>query len=322
MTSAVLSLLLALPARSAVINAPAAAAASAGALGAVPLLPVPSIGAQLAPSLPSFLSVENPEDRVMLARIVEAAKASPTAAAVLARVEKAAAVRGRPLVVEVLKMKESGTYNLDWGIISLRRKDLADAPVENVPTIVHEMLHLLQTDELKVPSDLLETELEAYVVDFRVHRELGVTPAPGSYDARAQAAFKRGFEPFMRFLKTEYPEDASFWRTRSKDYESRLRKGLDASVAERAAVAAEREDRRRVLAQMERLGHGESELKTYHADSIAPLDTAIATLDRGIAWALKDLEVFASPETLKKARDYARGVVRKARAYQKRFAAP
>ena len=282
----------------------------------------PGISAPLGspmPTLPSYLSVANPEDRIVLAEIVHAAQASPTAVAVLAQVARTAEASGRPVVIEVLNMKESGTYNLDWGILSLRRQDMKNGPHTNVSTLIHELQHLLQTQRA-LPSDLLETELESYLLDFRVGREMGDTPRRGSYDERAQAAFKRGFEPFMEFLAKEYPEDSPMWKTRSRAYAARLRKGLSASEAKLDSLAKSRVERLRVLEQMRGLGHLEPELRNYRQDSIGPLDAMIETMTRAVEWARKDLAILADPVTRDQARAYARSVVRRARAYQKIFA--
>jgi hypothetical protein len=270
------------------------------------------------PSLPPYLSVANPADGLLIAGILHAAQASPAAVAVLAQVAQAAEVRGRPVVIEVVDMKESGTYNLDWGILSLRRRDLDDAPRANVSTLIHELQHLLQPRDL--PSDLLETELEAYVVDFRVSREMNDKPKRGSYDARAQSAFRKGLEPFMGFLRKEYPEDSQLHKTRTRAYEARLRVELAESSTKLADLEIERGERLRVLEQMRGLGHPESELDNYRQDAIAPVDAAIATLQRALDWARKDVAVLASPESRAKARAYARSVVRRARAFQKIFA--
>ncbi len=312
MTAAWLFVLLCLPARAAVVRAPLGEIPGLGGAAAV-------YAPSFVPVLPSYLSVANPADGLLLADIVRAAQASPTAMAVLAQIEQTAAKRRRPIAVEIVAMKESGAYNLDTGVLSLRRRDMAEGPRANVSTIIHELQHLLQSGRT-LPSDLLETELEAYVVDFRVSREMNDKPPRGSYDARAQAAFKRGLEPFMGFLRREYPEDAQLHKTRSKDYESRLRGELAASESRRAELAVERAERVRVLEQMRALGHAPSELGAYERDSIGPLDAALDALDRAIDWARKDIAILADPQTRAKARAYARSVVRRARAYQKIFA--
>lgn len=271
------------------------------------------------PILPSYLSVANPADAASLASILHAAQASPTAVAVLAQVAQAAQERGRPVVVEVVAMAEAGTYNLDWGVLSLRRKDMRDEPRSNVSTVIHELQHMLQTARRNLPSDLLETELEAYVVDFRVGRELGENPAPGSYDAKAHDAFRQGLEPFMGYLREQYPEDAQLHYTRSRAYEERLRRELVASEAKLKQLSQEKIERINVLKQMNELGHSPNELQNYTLDAIAPIDAAIQTLERAIAWAKNDIAVMTSPEARDAARRYARNVIRRARRFQKVF---
>ncbi len=298
----------------AVLAAPASAGVARAPVGLVPAVNV----AAVAP-LPSWLSVPVASDRVFIAQVLDAAKASPTAMAVLAKMEKAAVVRGRPLVVEIVKMTEAGTYNYDWGVLSLRRSDVEHGPRSNVQTLIHEMTHRLQAD-MPLPSDLLETELDSYITDFKIGRELGEKPSRGTWDWKAQRAYKRGLEPFLDYLQKQYPENAPLRGTRSKDYAARLRRELDASREELAAVRKERAERARVLEEMRRLGHPERETRAYAEDSVAPVDAVIATMERAIAWAEHDLGVFASPEKLAFARRYARAAVRRARAFQKIFA--
>jgi hypothetical protein len=298
-----------------------ASSASAGVVRApavIPGLPAPALGASFQAGLPPYLSVASPADASLIASVVQAAQASPTAVAVLAEVAKAAEVRGRPVVLEVVKMKESGTWNIDWGILSLRARDLKRDPRKNVATLIHELRHMLQT-QADIPSDLVEAELDAYVVDMRVDRELGVKPSR-PYDKRAAAAFKQGLPQFMDFLKKEYPEDAALWRTRSLAYRVRLESQLSSAQRSRAELAAKRAERAATLERMSALGHPPADLENFRQDVLAPIDAKLQTVDRLIAWARKDLAIFSSPERLASARRYARNAIRRARAFQKRFA--
>lgn len=286
-------------------------------VGPVGLSASPTFVAPL-PALPTFLNVANPADADLLAGVLREAQASPTAMAVLAQVSRVAEERGRPVVIEIVKIKESGTFNLDSGVLSLRRRDMKGAPRANVSTLIHELQHMLQTTRA-LPSDLLETELESYVVDFRVSREMRDIPKPGSFDARSQAAFKKGLEPFMEFLRKEYPENSQFHGTKSRAYEARLRKGLKTSTAKLERLRVERTERIQTLERMRELGHSADELSNYRQDTIGPLDGAIQTMERAVAWAVKDIEILSSPALRASARKYARSVVRRARAFQKVF---
>jgi len=278
----------------------------------------PSFAAPM-PTLPSFLSVASPADAALLASVLREAQRSPTALKVLAQVEAFAAARGRPVVVEIAKIKDAGTYSLDSGILSLRRRDLErDTPRANVALIIHELQHLLQTVH-DIPSDLLEAEVESYVVDFRVVRELKDVARPGSPDARLQAKFKEGFEPFMDYLGKRYSEDSPLYKTRARDYEDRLRASLVKSTAKLERLNEERAERMLVLDQMRRLGHSAPELDSYRQDELTPLDAKIELVLRQIGWSRKDIALLGDPARLAKARAYARAVVRRARAFQKIF---
>lgn len=301
------------PVRLPVVPSAPFSAASGLALPGSPA-PVPAL-----PALPAYLTVADPADRAWLAEVVSEARKSPTGRRVLVAAERALAARDRPLVVEVAAMEESGTYNYDWGVLSLRRRDQAEGARANAPTLIHELLHLIQSDR-PLPSDLIETELEAYLADFRVHRELGLTPKRGSYDDRAQRAFRRGVEPFMRFLAAQYPEDAALWRTRTKDYEARLRAGLVLSRADLKNLAADRAEKRAVLERMRAVGQPRRERRAYREDALAPLDAALEETRRAIAWAVADLAALANPESRAAARRYARSVIRRARYYQRSLA--
>ena len=312
MLAAALALLLAAPAFAVVIRAPAAPALPASCV-------VTPISAAPDASLPSFLSVADPGGRIMLADIIRAAQASPTARRILNQAALTAQIRGRPLAVEIAPLKELGTYSYDTGVLSLSLHDINDNPQANVSTLMHELVHFMQRD-LPLPSDLLETELEAYIVDFRVSHELGVKAPSDSFNASAQKELKKGFEPFMELLSAQYGEDALLWKTRSRAYEARLRSVLQRSSSKLKSLQTKRADKNRVLEQMRNMGQSESELDAYRDDALLPLDAAVKNLERALEWARKDLAVLADPETRRQARAYSHSVVRRARAFQKIFA--
>lgn len=290
-------------------------------LGVPATLGAPPVSLTAGPSvLPSYLSVANPADALKLSAVLQAAQASPTAMKVLAQVEQFVAERGHPVVVEVQRMKGGGAYSLDSGVLSLRRRDIdKDTPRANVALIIHELQHVLQTRH-DLPSDLLETEVESYMVDFRIVRELGDVARPGSTDAKLQAKFKEGFAPFMDYLGKRYSEDSPLYKTKSLDYTHRLMRGLDKATAKLGQVEEERAERLRVLKQMGRLGHPQHELSAYKQDEIAPLDAKIGELWREIRWAQSDIVLMLNPERVAKARAYSRSVIRRMRAFQKIFA--
>lgn len=280
---------------------------------AVPAAPV------AVPSLPSYLSVANPADRAWVAQIIQAAQASPTARKELLKVEQAVIARGRPVIVEVVKQPEAGAYNFDWDALSLRRKDQKYGAKASVSTLIHELRHFMQKD-LPVPSDLLETEIESYVIDFKVMKELRDKPRRGSYDERAHNAFKKGVPEFVKFLEKEYPEDQAFYNRRTSQYRRETAKNLEEAKAERRALESQKRERLAVIEQMRSVGHPKTLIDQYREDTVDPLDAKLVDVRRAISWATKDLAMLASPDTRAAARRYARNVIRRARRFQKVFA--
>ena len=94
MLIAALALLLAPPALAVAVRAPTAPAL-------LPSSVVAPISSAPDASLPSFLSVADPGGRIMLADIIRAAQASPTARRILNQAALTAQMRGRPLAVEI-----------------------------------------------------------------------------------------------------------------------------------------------------------------------------------------------------------------------------
>ena len=236
----------------------------------------------------------------------------------LSRVELMAQTRGRPVVVEVSKSRSDlGAYSFDTGVLTVNLVN--GNPNANVATLGHELVHYLQQN-MRLPSDLLETEVEAYITDFQISRELGYKQPRGEFNSAAQRNIKKGFGTFMRMLRKQYPEDASLWNTTTRDYKDRLHSIIKDS---RAKLAAERDDlakRKGTIEQMREAGYLKSEIKAYRQDNLPKIDARIVKFRRLIQWARKDLVVLSDPATLREARAYARSVVRRAREFQKKFA--
>ncbi|MBI5203047.1 MAG: hypothetical protein HY925_15755 [Elusimicrobia bacterium] len=119
------------------------------------------------PSAPEFLHATRPADREFLARAVEAARASPTAASILDRVEALAERRGRPVQVRIRDLGNNwGEYDYIEDRLDIHSR-FREEPALAAPTLAHELLHILQHEE-DVPADALELELEAHILTLRI----------------------------------------------------------------------------------------------------------------------------------------------------------
>ena len=309
-----LALFFAAPAPCVVVRAPAAPPA------AVPSSIVPAISAASGATLPSYLSVADQGDRTLLANILHAAQASPTAQSVLNRVALTAEAHGRPIAVEISKSESDlGAYSYDTGILTLNLQDVKGSPNANVATLIHELRHFMQRD-IALPSDLLETEVDSYITDFRVSRELGYKQPSDDFNAYAQTILKKGLKPFMLALRKQYPEDAFLWSTPTRDYQARLHSIIEKNNSKLEKKKAERAKKMGIMEQMRGIGQPQSEIKAYRQDNLPKIDARIVSLSRAIQWARKDLAILSDSAALRKARAYARAVIRRARTLQKELA--
>ncbi len=228
--------------------------------------------------------------------------------------------RGRPVVVEVSKSRNDlGAYSFDTGVLTVNLQDINGNPNANVATLSHELVHYMQ-ENMRLPSDLLETEVEAYITDFQVSKELGYKPPHREFNAAVQRNIKKGFGPFMRMLRKQYPEDASLWNTTTHDYKARLHFIIKDSRTKLATERDERAKKKGTIEDMRDAGYLKSQIRAYRQDNMPKIDARIIKFRRLIEWARKDLAVLSDPATLGPARAYARSVIRRAREFQKKFA--
>lgn len=257
----------------------------------------------LAAPRPVKFVVPNAAHRGFIKAVVGEAQASPTALGVLTSLPK-------PVPVVIGPEKTGGYYDFDTGVLGLGSNHLLEGPRRTVPTLAHESTHVLQKARAVLPSDSFEMEIEAYIVDFKTHRELGLKPPRGSYDDRAQKAFKKGYDQFIRFLGDEYPDNIRY-----ADYERHL-EGEEAGLLEmRAQLHAHLAERRAVLKTLRG-----REAKNFRAQYMLPLEKALQENKALLRWVRSDGKIMTDPIRRKAYRDEARRIRRRARAEQKKWA--
>lgn len=277
---------------------------------AIPALPPVVVS---PPLLPSYITVADPAHVAWVALALEGAQASPTAIRVLADVQEAVAAKGRPVLVDVARVKNAGTYDFDWEVLTTNPRDGKKGTPQAVALLIHELQHFVQ-NERKLPSDLLELEVEAYTTDMRVARELGARPQRGTFDDRAKRQLRRGPEAFMRWLNKQYPDNIRLSGRRATDYEADLlerhaRHQRAIEKLEKRCIALEG-----VARKMLEIGQPPRLVEQFRLANIRKLEIRLAKRLRDQAWIERDLELFSTPEGRERIRAYVRSVVRKARA--------
>lgn len=247
--------------------------------------------------------VPNAAHRGFIKAVYAEAAKSPTALAVLTSLPK-------PVPLVIGPQKTGGYYDFDTGVAGIGSRHLLEAPVQTVPTLAHEATHAVQKARAVLPSDSFEMEVEAYIVDFKTHRELGIKPPRGTYDDRAQRAFKKGYDEFIAFLKKEYPRNVRY-----RDYARHLR-GQEARVlASRARLRRRLAERAAVLKTLRG-----SEAANYRAQYLLPVRKQLQENKALLGWVRSDLAIMDDPVRREAYRDEARRIRLRARAEQKKWA--
>lgn len=223
--------------------------------------------------LPPYLAVSRAADREFIAATAQAASASPAGRAVLKRMERLAESRGRPVKVVVRDLKGNwGQYDYVRDVLEIHSR-FRDDPLLAAPTLVHELLHILQHAE-GVPAESLEMELEAHLVTVEVMDELGIEAGSDTFSAAARRELARSPEAYVEWLKGQLPGKllliGSDFETLEEEMEAevdelrdklerkpgaRARERLDWALHDLNAVTS-KEGRRRYRAFAERVAAG------------------------------------------------------------------
>jgi hypothetical protein len=185
----------------------------------------------------------------LLGTLVEAARPSPTAARVLERVA-AAARRGGQVRVEVKPLDGVlGEYDYSIGILRLDSLHAAEDPRQAAATLIHELVHVLQHAEDRMPAEALEMEMEAHAVSVRVLDELGVPEAQRDWFSRGvKKSLRRGPDVFERWLAGRLPGKWRHGEDSASDMIDELESEAD-GLFERAEAAKRGGERWLALAQ-------------------------------------------------------------------------
>lgn len=269
--------------------------------------------------LPEYLTVADSADRARVAAAVRAAERSPTAKRVLGAVARLAAAQGRPVPVYIGGTL-GGEFDYDTEVVGIGKRYRGRSPSAMATVLVHELQHVLQKSK-GLPGDALELELEAYLIDFTVHRELGVKPRPGSWDERAQAKFAEGVKPFMTWLLKEYGDNIPLIGSSVDAYDAVLaehQKKAERAIARHSKSLAKTQA---ILADMERTGQRPAAIAAYRDGVVAGFAGKLREAQVALDWAKRDRALLRRPVSRKRYQDFARRVHARAKALQKKWAA-
>lgn len=284
--------------------------------------PKPEAVVPPADGVPAYLSVPNPEDRPWVAKVLEAAQGSPTGRKVLSRIEKLTKEQGRPLTLVVLDLRSNnGEYVYDWEVVRLASSFRKLDPLFAAPTIVHELLHVLQKAD-GLPVDAVEMELEAHLITLRVIRELGVPLMPGSFEEGAHKALKKSAAKFVKYVVDAYDNNRPLGQGGLKAYVKWVEESR-AAASKRVAKLEKRLARERgIIDAMKDSGQTAESISKYEREIVGAIELKLLVERNGLAWNERDLRILSTPEGAARYRAFAARVRRMIREGRSTFLKP
>lgn len=296
------------------------AAANAGALfdgtaAVPPAAPATPQAPSAAPAAPlgAGLHMARPEHDAWLDAVVGVLSGSRTGRRVLRDIDHLAAVRGRPVMLDVKAIGNNGEFRYDSDLLVMDSGHLKRDPFQSAPILAHELQHVLQR-AMELPADALELEIESYTVENRVWSELGIEPEKGSFARMARARLLKDAPAFAKWLGEQYKNNIALYATTMDAYVARLEKNLARAKRTEAQTRRKMAAVERVMESMRANGMSEEAIAAHRREDLEPLERSLrdSAVNRG--WIERDLLRLKEPAIRAAFRAYARGVMRRARS--------
>ncbi|MDD5301869.1 MAG: hypothetical protein PHS14_02085 [Elusimicrobia bacterium] len=274
----------------------------------------PPAPAALRPApLGSGLRVARVEHEPWLSSVVALLAGTRTGRRVLRDIDRLAASRGVPVLLDVKPIGNNGEFRYDSGLLVMDSGHLRRDPLQSAPILAHELQHVLQRS-VNLPADALELEIESYTVESRVWSELGVEPEAGSFAREARRRIMKDAPAFVKWLGREYKRNIPLYGFTVGAYVARLQKNLAAAELAESRTLRKRAAVERVLASMRANGMSEDAIAAHRREDLEPLERSLRDGVVNRAWIEHDLLELSGPAARARFRAYARGVIRRARA--------
>jgi hypothetical protein len=157
------------------------------------------------------------------------------------------ALDGASLPVDVLDLGRNwGEFDYLDGRLRLDRKLFAPGREADLAgTIAHELMHVSQHAQ-GLPSNALELEIEAHLLDLALMEELGLTPPPNTFALQAREALAKSPKAFIELIQAAVPGSPFLGESSFEDIVEQLEEDLaglsrkkNARAVKLAAVVAQ-----------------------------------------------------------------------------------
>ncbi|PIP81644.1 MAG: hypothetical protein CO113_12915 [Elusimicrobia bacterium CG_4_9_14_3_um_filter_62_55] len=276
----------------------------------------PAFAADPSAALPPYLKIADAEDAAYLSRLYAAALRSKTGRAVLQRVEEYTGNGREPVIVEFAE-EDGGSFTFDWEVVRMSKGYKADSDEKAAAALIHELVHVLQKGE-DLPFYGVELELEAYIAQFKVVRELGAVWGKDDFHHGAYRSLKASVEGFLKMLvaQPQYKDSLSLIGSDFRKFEEQLR-GMERK-AQRTAdqMEAYLKDREATLKRLRKLGVSERRSDAYRGKEVLASEEILVSWELEIHRVRRDLRILRTPVGRHRYLDFSRRVLREARAFR------
>jgi hypothetical protein len=174
--------------------------------GETALLPQAASSAQRGPGLPQWLALQDRKHAAALENAVKLARSTRAGRRAFDAAQKALDAQGLALPVDVRDLgRNYGEFDYVENRLRLDRKLFAPGrEVDLAGTLAHELMHVAQHAQ-GLPSNALELEIEAHLLDLELMDELGAKPPPHTFARQAQEALAKGPKKFIELIQAAVP---------------------------------------------------------------------------------------------------------------------
>jgi hypothetical protein len=261
----------------------------------------------------SGLRVARVEHEAWLSSVVSLLAQTRTGRRILRDIDRLAADRGVPVLVDVKPIGNNGEFRYDSDLLVMDSGHLKLDPFQSAPILAHELQHVVQRAQ-GLPADALELEIESYAVESRVWSELGVEPKAGTFARDARARIRKNVPEFVKWLGEQYKSNIPLYGSTVDAYIARLEQKLAVAKRAEARTLRKRAAVERVLESMRANGLSDEAVAAHRRDDLEPLDRSLRDGANNRRWLERDLLRLSDPASRAGFRAYARGVIRLARS--------
>ena len=267
-------------------------------------------------SLPPYIKIANQDDAKYLAEIYEAALKSKTARKVFAEVEEYTG-NGREPVIFEFSGKDGGSFTSAWEVVRLSKNYNKDTVEKAASALVHELVHVLQKGK-DLPFNGLELEIEAFIKQLKVARELGVKWGKDDFHYGLHRALKASVEGFIDYIHTSDGYEDSITLV-GHDFEYAEQQLRDMEKESQRAIDSSEEyykQREQTLKLMRKLGYPEFRVKAYRGDEVLATEEVVVSHEAAIHLARRDQRILRTRTGRQRYLKFTRDSLKEARQFR------